>query len=54
MNYLKSNFQGPINLTKADYWSTLKQETPPDEEINRTLEIIRKFIIKNGQEINLI
>ena len=29
-----SNFQEPLNLTKEDFWSTLKQTTPPDEEIN--------------------
>ena len=35
-----SIFQEPLNLTKEDFWSTLKQTTPPDEEINRTYEII--------------
>ena len=44
-----SNFHEPKNLTKADFWSTLKQETPPHEEINRTQESIRKFSM-NGQE----
>ena len=34
-----SNFQEPLNLTKEDFWSTLKQRTPPDEEINRTREV---------------
>ena len=37
-------FQEPrsfvLNLTKEDIRSTLKQTTPPDEEINRTQEII--------------
>ena len=28
------NFQEPLNLTKEDFWSTLKQTTPPDEEID--------------------
>ena len=49
-----SNFQEPLNLTKADFWSTLKQEAPPDEEINRTQEIIRKFNLKNGQELTML
>ena len=35
-----SDIQEPLNLTKEDFWSTLKQTTPPDEEINRTQEII--------------
>ena len=34
------NFQEPLNLTKEDFWSTLKQEIPPDEEINHTQNII--------------
>ena len=38
--FTHSNFQEPLNLTKEDFWSTLKQTTPPDEEINRTQEII--------------
>ena len=37
-----NNFQEPLNLTKEVFWSTLKQTTPPDEEINRTQEIIKK------------
>ena len=45
-----NNFQDPPNLTKEDFWSTLKQPTPPDEENNRTQEIIKKFNTKNGQE----
>ena len=62
MNYLKrnwliltrslhNNFQEPLNLSPEDFWSTLKQTTPPDEEINRTQEIIKKFNVKNGQEL---
>ena len=38
-NFILDNFQEPINLTEEDFWSTLKQETPPDEDINRTQEI---------------
>ena len=46
-----NNFQEPLNLSPEDFWSTLKQTTPPDEEINRTQEIIKKFNVKNGQEL---
>ena len=49
-----SNFQEPLNLTKEDFWSTLKQTTPPDEEFNRTQEIIKKFNVKNGQELTML
>ena len=52
-----SNFQEPLNLTKEDSWSTLKQTTPPDEEINRTKGLKKWYeertrnnyvILKNG------
>ena len=49
-----SNFQEPSNLTKEDFWSTLKQATPPDEEINRTQEVIKNYGIKNGQVITML
>ena len=49
-----SNIQELLNLTKEDFWSTLKQTTPPDEKINRTQEIIKKFNVKNGQELTMI
>ena len=48
------NFQEPLNRTKEDFWSTLKQTTPPDEEINRTQEIIKKFNVKNGQVLTML
>ena len=46
-----SNIQEPINLSPEDFWSTLKQTTPSLEEINRTQEIIKKYDLKNGQEL---
>ena len=49
-----SNIQEPLNLTKEDFWSTLKQTSPPDEEFNRTQEINNKFNVKNGQELTMI
>ena len=45
------NFQEPLNLTKEDFWLTLKQTTPPDEEINRTQEIIKKKRFKERTRI---
>ena len=48
------NFQEPLNLTKEDFWSTLKQTTPPDEESNRTQETIKKFHIKNGRDLTML
>ena len=47
-------FREPLNLAKEGFWSILKQETPPDEEINRTQEIIRNFNIKNKQELTML
>ena len=52
--FILSNFQEPLNLTKEDFWSTLKQTTPPDEKINRTQEIIEKYDMKNGQELTML
>ena len=34
------NLQEPLNLTKEDFWSTLKQETPPQAPIDCTQAII--------------
>ena len=51
------NFQEPrsfaLNLTK-DFWSTLKQRTPPGGESNRKQEIIKKYDLKNGQELTML
>ena len=46
-----SNIPEPFNLSPEDFWSTLKQTTPSLEEINRTQEIIKKYDLKNGQEL---
>ena len=48
------NFQEPLNLTLEDFWSTLKQTTPSLEEINRTQENIKKYDLKNGQELTML
>ena len=42
------NINQSLNLTKEDFYSTLKQETPPQEQIDRTQEIIKKFNVKTG------
>ena len=47
------NFDKPLNLTKEDYWSTLTQSYPSDDDIKRTQELIDKKNIKNGQELML-
>ena len=48
------NFQEPLNLTKENFWSTLTQTTPQDEEINRIRGIIKKFNLKNGQQLTML
>ena len=48
------NFQEQMNLTEENLWSILNQETPPDEEINRTREIIKKFKLKNRRELFML
>ena len=47
--------QKPVdNLKKEDFFSKLKNKCPDDEEIERTREIIKKFNIKNGEELTEI
>ena len=48
------NFDKPPTLTKEDFWSTIKQSYPPDEEISGTQNIITKYDIKNGQELTML
>ena len=50
------NFQEPLNLTKEDYWSTLTQSYPSDDNIKRTQELIDKNNIKNYviQELTML
>ena len=40
------------NLENKDFFSKLKNKCPDDKEIDRTREIIKKFNIKNGEELN--
>ena len=47
------SFQEPINLTKENFWSLQKQETPPDEGINRTQEVTKKFSLKTGVDLTM-
>ena len=44
------NFQEPLNPTKEDYWSTLTQFYPSDDDIKRTQELIDKNKIKSGRD----
>ena len=48
------NFHEPLNLTKEDYWSTLTQSYPSDDDIKRTQELIDKNKIKNGRELTML
>ena len=47
------NFQGPLYLTKEDFWSTLKQENRSVGKINRTQEIIKKFSLNTGIDLTM-
>ena len=47
--------QKPVdNLEKKHFFSKLKNKCPDDEEIQRTMDIIKKFKIKNGKELTEI
>ena len=49
------DYQKPVdNLKKEDFFSKLKNKCPDDKEIERTKEIIKKFNIKNGEELTEI
>ena len=48
-------YQKPVdNLEKEDFFSKLKNKYPNDEEIERTMDIIKRFNIKNGEELTEI
>ena len=47
--------QKPVDiLKKEDFFSKLKNDYPSDEETERTKEVIKKFNIKNGEELTQI
>ena len=49
------DYQKPVdNLEKKDFFSKLKNKCPDDEEIERTKDIIKRFKIKNGEELTEI
>ena len=49
------DYQKPVdNLKKEDFFSKLKNKCPDDEEIQRTVDMIDKSIIKNGEELTEI
>ena len=49
------DYQKPVdNLKKEYFFSKLKNKCPDDEEIERTMNIIDKFNIKNGKELTEI
>ena len=46
------DYQKPVNnLGKEDFFSKLKNECPNDKEIERTMDIIKKIKIKNGEDL---
>ena len=49
------DYQKPVdNLKKEHFFSKLKNKCPDDEEIERTTDIIKRFNIKNGEELTQI
>ena len=49
------DYQKPVDsLKKQDFFSNLKNKCPNDEEIQRTMDIIKKFNIKNGEQLTEI
>ena len=49
------DYQKPVdNLKKEDFFSKLKNKYPYDKEIQRTMDIINVFNMKNGEELTEI
>ena len=49
------DYQKPVdNLKKEDFFSKMKNKCPDDDEIERTMDIIERFNIKNGEELTEI
>ena len=49
------DYQKPVNNLKKEYFfSKLKNKCPDNEEIQRTMDIIERFNIKNGEELTEI
>ena len=49
-----NNFQEPLNLTKEDFWSTLTQSYPCDDDIKRTQQLIDKYNITTPQQLTML
>ena len=46
-----NNLHEPLNLTKEDYWSTLNQSYPCEDDIKRTQQLIGTYNITTAQEL---
>ena len=46
-----NNLHEPLNLTKEDYWSTLTQSYPCDDDLKRTQQLIDTYNITTAQEL---
>ena len=46
-----NNLHEPLNLTKEDYWSTLTQSHPCEDDIKRTQQLIDTYNITTAQEL---
>ena len=49
-----NNLHEPLNLTKEDYWSTLNQSYPCEDEIKRTQQLIDTYNITTAQELTML
>ena len=51
LNNLRKATHEPLTLTKEDYWSTLNQSYPCEDDIKRTQQLIDTYIITTAQEL---
>ena len=49
------DYEKPVyNLKKEDFFSRLENDYPDDQQIEKTKEIRKRFIIKNGEKLTQI
>ena len=54
LNNFREATQEPLNLTKEDFWSTLTQSYPCEDDIKRTQQLIDTYNITTAQELTML
>ena len=54
LDNLQEPLSSALNLTKEDYWSSLTQSYPCDDDIKRTQQLIDKYNITTHQQLTML